>query len=158
MFHLIFCYPLPISQHVLQGFWEPVRRLAPEGLLQGAAGQGPHDERVEAYGACGIYVMKMEGSPKLLRSCSAKVAPGMSLFTESERVIRSRQTALELLLSDHQGDCKAPCVRACPGETDCQGYVGLIANGKFREALKLIKEQHRRPDDMSYTPPLRRVR
>ena len=39
------------------------------------------------------------------------------------------------------GDCKAPCVRACPGETDCQGYVGLIANGKFREALKLIKEQ-----------------
>lgn len=100
-----------------------------------------HDERVEAYGACGICVVEMEGSPKLLRSCSAKVAPGMSLFTESERVIRSRQTALELLLSDHQGDCKAPCVRACPGETDCQGYVGLIANGKFREALKLIKEQ-----------------
>jgi len=30
---------------------------------------------------------------------------------------------------------------ACPAQTDCQGYVGLIANGEYREALKLIKDK-----------------
>ena len=49
--------------------------------------------------------------------------------------------ALELLLSDHEGDCKAPCSLNCPAGTDCQGYVGLIANGQYREAVKLIKEK-----------------
>ena len=48
--------------------------------------------------------------------------------------------ALELLLSDHRGDCRPPCVEACPAHTDCQGYVGLIANGEYKEALKVLKE------------------
>ena len=48
---------------------------------------------------------------------------------------------LELLLSDHIGDCRGPCINACPAHTDCQGYVGLIANKEYREAVKLIKEK-----------------
>ena len=32
----------------------------------------------------------------------------------------------------------APCSMACPAGTDCQGYVGLIANGQFEEAIELI--------------------
>ena len=30
---------------------------------------------------------------------------------------------------------------ACPGDTDCQGYVGLIANGAYHEAYALIKDK-----------------
>jgi formate dehydrogenase major subunit len=30
---------------------------------------------------------------------------------------------------------------ACPAHTDCQGYVGLAANGEYEEALQLIKEK-----------------
>lgn len=100
-----------------------------------------HDDRVKMYGSCGICVVEMEGSPRLLRSCSTMAADGMVLLTETDRVKKSRQTALELLLSDHTGDCRPPCVLACPGETDCQGYVGLIANGQYGEALKLIKDK-----------------
>ena len=98
-----------------------------------------YDEAVEVYGACGLCVVEAEGIPKLLRSCSAKVSEGMVVNTESERVIQSRKIALELLMSAHDGDCIAPCQLNCPAHTDCQGYVGLIANGEYEAALKLIK-------------------
>ena len=100
-----------------------------------------YDEAVEVYGACGLCVVEAEGIPKLLRSCSAKVSEGMVINTESERVIQSRKIAMELLMSAHDGDCIAPCQLACPANTDCQGYVGLIANGEYEAANKLIKEK-----------------
>ncbi|MBR6620571.1 MAG: FAD-dependent oxidoreductase [Clostridia bacterium] len=100
-----------------------------------------HDKRIEEYGACGICVVEVEGVPKLLRACSTKVFNGMIVNTKSERVIKSRKFALDMLLSNHTGDCKAPCSLACPAGTDCQGYVGLIANGEYEEALKLIKKK-----------------
>lgn len=100
-----------------------------------------YDERVEVYGSCGLCVVEVEGNPRLLRACATEASDGMVVQTDTARVRASRKTALELLLSDHVGDCKAPCTLACPGNTDCQGYVGLIANGEYHEALKLIKEQ-----------------
>lgn len=100
-----------------------------------------YDEAVQVYGACGLCVVEAEGVAKLLRSCSAKAADGMVIHTESERVIKSRKIAMELLMSAHDGDCIAPCQLACPANTDCQGYVGLIANGRFDDALKLIKDR-----------------
>lgn len=104
-----------------------------------------YDEAVEVYGACGLCVVEAEGVPKLLRSCSAKISEGMIIHTESERVVKSRKIAMELLMSAHDGDCIAPCQLACPANTDCQGYVGLIANGKFEDALKLIKNTNPLP-------------
>ena len=100
-----------------------------------------YDEAVEVYGACGLCVVEAEGIPKLLRSCSAKVSEGMVVNTESERVVQSRKIAMELLMSAHDGDCIAPCQLACPSKTDCQGYVGLIANGEYEAANKLIKDK-----------------
>ncbi len=100
-----------------------------------------YDERTEIYGGCGLCVVEIEGIPKLLRACSTQISDGMVIKTNTDRVKGSRKVALELLLSDHVGDCRPPCVLSCPGQTDCQGYVGLIANGEYKEALKLIKEQ-----------------
>ena len=100
-----------------------------------------YDKAVEIYGACGLCVVEAEGIPKLLRSCSAKVMEGMVVNTESDRVVRSRKIAMELLMSAHDGDCVAPCQLNCPAHTDCQGYVGLIANGEYDSALKLIKSR-----------------
>ncbi len=100
-----------------------------------------YDERMETYGSCGLCMVEIEGSPKLFKACATIATDGMVIETHSPRVIESRKTNLELLLSNHIGDCVAPCVLACPGNTDCQGYVGLIANGEYSEALKLIKEQ-----------------
>ncbi len=100
-----------------------------------------YDERTEIYGACGLCVVEVEGNPKLCKACATNIAPGMVIKTQTERVIESRRTNLELLITNHNGDCKGPCMRACPAGTDCQGYVGLIANGEFEKANELIKDR-----------------
>lgn len=100
-----------------------------------------YDDAVKVYGACGLCVVEAEEIPKLLRSCSAKCSEGMVVNTESKRVVQSRKIAMELLMSAHDGDCVAPCQLNCPARTDCQGYVGLIANGEYEAALKLIKNK-----------------
>ena len=100
-----------------------------------------YDERTTIYGACGLCVVEVEGNPKLCKACATTVAPGMVVMTNTDRVVESRKTNLELLISNHNGDCKAPCAQACPAGTDCQGYVGLIANGEFEAANELIKDR-----------------
>jgi formate dehydrogenase major subunit len=100
-----------------------------------------YDERVKTYGACGLCVVETESSPKLLRACATEISPGMVISTNSPRVRESRKLTLELLLSDHVGDCRGPCIKACPAHTDVQGYVGLIANGQYRPAVALLKEK-----------------
>ena len=96
---------------------------------------------VKVYGACGLCTVEIEGSPKLFRACATKVSDGMVVNTETDRVRQSRKIALELLMSDHFGDCKGPCSLNCPAGTDCQGYVKLIADGDYHGAVKLIKEK-----------------
>ncbi len=98
------------------------------------------DERTEIYGSCGICVVEVEGMPKLMKACATEISEGWVIKTDTDRVKELRKTNLELLLSNHIGDCVAPCTLACPAHTGCQGYVGLIANGQFEAALELIKE------------------
>jgi formate dehydrogenase major subunit len=124
-----------------------IAALEGQTILQAACENGidiPHlcyDERIKPYGACGLCVVEVEGLPKLVRSCATFVQNGQVIKTDTSRTITARKTALALLASDHRGDCRPPCMLACPANTDCQGYVGLIANGQYEEALKLIKEK-----------------
>ncbi|MDD6275780.1 MAG: FAD-dependent oxidoreductase [Clostridia bacterium] len=96
---------------------------------------------VKPYGACGLCTVEVEGNPKLLRACATMASDGMVIKTNTPRVAQSRKIALELLISDHTGDCKGPCSLNCPAGTDCQGYVKLIGEGKFKEAVALVKEK-----------------
>ena len=103
-----------------------------------------HDPKIKSYGACGMCVIEAKAGGKLLRSCSTEVnerTAGMEYYTDTPRTIQARKLALELLMSDHTGDCRPPCMEACPAETDCQGYVGLIANGLDRDALTVIMDK-----------------
>jgi len=99
-----------------------------------------HDDNLKNYGSCGMCVVEIENNPKLNRACSTQIQDGMVIQTETPRILESRKTTLELMLSDHKGDCKAPCMLGCPSNVDVQGYVGLTANKEYEEALKLIKE------------------
>ncbi|MBR5620063.1 MAG: FAD-dependent oxidoreductase [Clostridia bacterium] len=102
-----------------------------------------HDARIEPYGACGLCVceVKMGAAPaRLMRACATKLADGMVIETQSERVTRSRRFVLDMLLSDHTGDCIAPCSLACPGGTDCQKYAALIARGEYHKAAETMKD------------------
>lgn len=61
-------------------------------------------------GACRICVVELEGSSKLVSSCSFPVSNGMKIKTHSPRVVEARKTIVELLLSNHPDDCLF-CVR-----------------------------------------------
>jgi len=98
------------------------------------------EERLAPYDSCGVCVVDVEGMG-VVKSCSTPVRDGMIIHTHSKAAEDIRRTALELLLSNHWGDCIAPCQQACPAHTDCQGYVGLTANGLFEEALHLLYEK-----------------
>ena len=100
-----------------------------------------HLASVKHYGACGVCVVEAKNSPKLMRSCSTLAADGMDIDTESKRVVQARKVALELLMSDHDGDCKGPCHLGCPARTDVQAYVKQIALGNDKEAVRIIKDK-----------------
>ena len=100
-----------------------------------------HLATVKNYGACGVCVVEGENLPKLMRACSTVAADGWVINTESKRVVQARKIALELLMSDHDGDCKGPCHLGCPAHTDVQAYVKQIALGNDREAVRIIKDK-----------------
>jgi NADH-quinone oxidoreductase subunit G len=63
-----------------------------------------------AWAACGICVVKVEGSPKMFRACSTPVEEGMSIITHDPEIIEVRRTVIELILSTHPNDC-LQCLR-----------------------------------------------
>ncbi len=99
-----------------------------------------HDPRLEPYSSCYVCVVEIEGMRGLQPSCSTKITEGMKITTDSEKIYKARQTALNLLVSNHYADCVAPCKQTCPAGVDVQGYISLIEKGLYSEAVALIKE------------------
>jgi NADH-quinone oxidoreductase subunit G len=60
---------------------------------------------LEPWAACGICVVKVEGSPKMLRACATPVGTGMKVITHDPEIVKVRRTVLELILSTHPNDC-----------------------------------------------------
>ncbi|NIZ19202.1 [FeFe] hydrogenase, group A [Entomospira culicis] len=59
---------------------------------------------VQATGACGICVVKMENG-KTVRSCNMKAIAGKSYTTHDEDLLRIRRTILSEVLAKHPQDC-----------------------------------------------------
>lgn len=104
-----------------------------------------HDPRLKPTAACRICLVEVAGARGPTPACTTPVAEGMVVRTKTDDILKLRRMALELLLSDHYGDCLAPCKLTCPAGIDIQGYIAHIANGEYREALKLIKETNPLP-------------
>jgi NADH-quinone oxidoreductase subunit G/NADP-reducing hydrogenase subunit HndD len=79
-----------------------------------------HMEGLTPTGACRLCVVEVEGGRNLVPSCAYPVAEGMRIRTHSPRVVRARQTVVELLLASHPDDCLY-CVRN--GECELQGLA-----------------------------------
>lgn len=65
----------------------------------------------------------------------------MKVITISPEINVERVARLEQMLANHKGDCKGPCIVACPANADAQGYIKLIKDGEWKAAIKLIKEK-----------------
>jgi len=72
-------------------------------------------EGVQAIGACRVCLVEVEGAKTLVPSCVTPAADGMTVLTNSRRVRQARRTVVELLLSDHDGDCQT-----CDRNDDCE--------------------------------------
>ena len=68
--------------------------------------------------SCQVCTVKDSRTGRLVPACGTKVADGMEIDCETEEVTIVRRTALELLMSEHVGDCLAPCDFACPAHMD----------------------------------------
>lgn len=115
-------------------------------LLQGLREKGEHipgmcyDFELDPYGSCRLCLVE---TPRgVTTSCTLKPMEGLEIETLNEKIIGMRKTALELMLSDHYGDCIGPCQDGCPAHSDVQGYLALIAMGRYHEAVKLMKEKY----------------
>jgi formate dehydrogenase alpha subunit len=73
-----------------------------------------HDPRLTPTGACRLCVVEIEGQAGLHTSCTRLAEPGMIVRTESEPVVRSRRSTLEMLLSEHNVSCTT-----CDADGDC---------------------------------------
>ncbi|MGD8451733.1 MAG: NADH-dependent [FeFe] hydrogenase, group A6 [Phycisphaerae bacterium] len=95
----------------------------PQGatVLQAAQQAGVHIptlcylKDVQAIGACRVCTVEVEGARSLVASCTAPATEGMKVKTNSRRVREARRTVVELLLSEHNGDCQT-----CARSEDCE--------------------------------------
>ncbi|HOD11716.1 MAG TPA: NADH-dependent [FeFe] hydrogenase, group A6 [Candidatus Omnitrophota bacterium] len=58
-----------------------------------------------ATAACGLCIVKIKDSKKLLRSCCTTLEEGMDIITHDPEIVEVRKTVLELILSNHPNDC-----------------------------------------------------
>ncbi len=112
-----------------------------------------HDPHLSVHGGCSLCLVEVKGARTLVRACVTEIAPGMEIRTDTDRVRLARQTDLELLLSDHVGDCRPPCTLACPARGDVQGYVNLAAQGRYADALAALHENVTLPSSIGRVCP-----
>ncbi len=56
-------------------------------------------------GVCRVCLVEVEGSRTLVASCHTPVSMGMVVYTRSPKVLETRKTIIELLLTAHTGTC-----------------------------------------------------
>lgn len=75
---------------------------------------------------CMVCVVELRGRPGLVPSCATRAAAGMEVLTTSESVLSARRGAVELLFSEHMGECDAPCEIACPAGLSIADFMRLL--------------------------------
>jgi NADH-quinone oxidoreductase subunit G len=65
---------------------------------------------LEATAACGICIVKVENTGRMLRSCCTPIEDGMRILTETPEIVEVRRGVIELTLSRHPKECLT-CLR-----------------------------------------------
>lgn len=101
---------------------------------------------VKATAACGVCVVKMKGSPKMLRSCTTpitKFEEGKEFITRDPEIVEVRKTVIEMILSDHPNECFT-----CGRNQNCE-LQQIAADFGIREIPFVQKEINHEMDDVS---------
>jgi len=112
-----------------------------------------HLKGIQTQPSCMVCTVKDNRSGKLFPSCATMVTEGMDITTDSADLENFRKEAIELLLSDHVGDCEAPCRLTCPAGMNIPLMNRLIADGRFEEALAVVHQEIALPLVLGYICP-----
>jgi iron-only hydrogenase group A len=107
-----------------------------------------HVESLAPIGACRVCVVEIEGNRNLVAACSMPATKAIKVFTNTRRVREARRAVVELLLSEHNGECQT-----CDRNEDCE-LQALAAELGIRE-VSYVGEKTRKRIDTS-TPALAR--
>ena len=112
-----------------------------------------HMQDCEPETSCMLCVVKSSGDGRLLPACSAVAVDGMEIDTECEEVRAARRDTLNLLLSEHVGDCEAPCTRICPAHLDIPLMLREIEKGEMESAAWIARRDLAIPATLGYVCP-----
>ena len=90
-----------------------------------------HNPDLPPWASCGICIVRLAGSPKMVRACTTPIDGGMEgkeIITHDAEIISTRRTVLELILSNHPNDCLQ-----CPRNGNCE-LQELAADFGVRES------------------------
>lgn len=88
-------------------------------------------KKINEIGACRICMVEVKGARSLVTACVYPVNEGMEIFTNTERVRKSRKMTLSVILSTHDRKCLS-CVRSgtCELQQLCKEF-GVDDEGRF---------------------------
>jgi formate dehydrogenase major subunit len=112
-----------------------------------------HVPGIEPAASCFVCAVQIEGRRTLSPACAMPAAEGMVVVTDSDDVRTARKMALELLLSDHAGECVAPCAARCPAGLDIPGFVHGIATGDNLASMEAIADRLALPGSLGRVCP-----
>jgi iron only hydrogenase large subunit-like protein len=94
-------------------------------------------------GACRLCVVEIASTGELIPACSTPVIDGLRIFTHSKKVIRARQTIVDLLLTNHPEECLY-----CDKNRNCELQI-LAEELNLRERLFVGRKKHGKIDRSS---------
>ena len=98
-----------------------------------------HRQGMRPCTSCFVCVVRLQGKEGFSPSCATVVTEGMVVESEHPEVRTARKAALELLLSEHVGDCLGPCQLTCPAGMEIPLMTRQIAQGDLAGAIATIK-------------------
>jgi ferredoxin len=99
-----------------------------------------HVDGVRPLTSCMLCVVHDKHNGKTFPSCATAAEDGMDIETHNEEIHAARKEILQLLLSEHVGDCEAPCRRICPATLNVPLMMRKTASGDLDGAARLAKE------------------
>ncbi len=93
---------------------------------------------LKPWGACGLCVVKVKGSPKLVRACTTTVVDGQDYITHDPELMEIRKTVLDLIHSNHPNECLT-CARNGSCELQNISEDFCIRRDSFSKELKQLK-------------------
>ncbi|MCX6877489.1 MAG: FAD-dependent oxidoreductase [Verrucomicrobia bacterium] len=88
-------------------------------------------EGFEAGASCMVCAVKLKHNGQFIPACGSRVVDGMEVEHDTQEVRDARRMALELLFSDHLGDCLSPCQRICPAHLGIPAVLKHLRAGDF---------------------------